>query len=307
MPQTSGAPVPTSTSTKSARVVPSKDTTKSKDAPPRKATSEFPLPKLRLEVRDLMHPGTKCFLSSVVPSVALEFAVRRSLDLLYDSPDCPTTNVPGTRSVTLIIRSMEGVAYTTGSDLDDDHKEIHFSAEYIDNIAASRKADEILGVLTHEMVHCYQYNARGTCPGGLIEGIADFVRLNSGLSPPHWSRSSKGSWDAGYQSTAYFLEYLETRYGEGTVRKINEKLRTDKYQAKPFWTELLGRRVDQLWSDYGKAIDEEAVRIRTSTTDGRIVMVEKGDMHEGDKSASGGSEKKTAKSLHGKDAPTGAE
>lgn len=38
-----------------------------------------------------------------------------------------------------------------------------------------------MGVCVHEMVHCWQWNAKGTCPGGLIEGIADYVRLRSGL------------------------------------------------------------------------------------------------------------------------------
>ena len=36
----------------------------------------------------------------------------------------------------------------------------------------ARARHEIQGVLTHEMVHCFQYNAKETCPGGLIEGIA---------------------------------------------------------------------------------------------------------------------------------------
>lgn len=60
-------------------------------------------------------------------------------------------------------------------------------------------------------------------------------------------------WDQGYQHTAYFLQYLETRFGEGTVRRINEKLRLHKYAAKPFWTELLGRPVEQLYGDYAGA------------------------------------------------------
>lgn len=308
MPQTSGAAAPTpSPIPRSERVVPLKGSSAPKDASAKKEVVEFALPKLRLEIRDLMLPGTKAFLSAVVPSVALEFAVRRSLDLLYVRPDCPTTKVPGVRSITLIIRSMDGVAYTTGSDLDDDHKEIHFSAEYINNVTASRKADEILGVLTHEVVHCYQYNGLDTCPGGLIEGIADFVRLNSGLSPPHWSRSSKGSWDAGYQNTAYFLQYLETRYGDGTVRKINEKLRTDKYQTKRFWTELLGRPVEQLWGDYGKTIDEEAEQAGTSNTDDEIVMVEKEETPGDGKSSEAGAgvEKPTKTALVKEDEPAG--
>ncbi|KAG2351987.1 hypothetical protein BDR07DRAFT_1431125 [Suillus spraguei] len=40
-------------------------------------------------------------------------------------------------------------------------KEINFSLDWIK-----------IAVLVHEVVHCYQYNAKDTCPGGLIEGIA---------------------------------------------------------------------------------------------------------------------------------------
>lgn len=49
------------------------------------------------------------------------------------------------------------------------------------------------------------------------------------------------------------MQYLETRFGEGTVRRINEKLRLHKYSTKPFWTELLGRPVEQLYGDYAGA------------------------------------------------------
>ncbi|TDZ40576.1 hypothetical protein C8035_v005519 [Colletotrichum spinosum] len=223
---------------------------------------KFDLPKLRLEIRDLNHPAAVHFLSAVNTSHALATAVTSVLTLLYESPSCPTTHIPPTRSVTLILRDMGGVAYTTGSDLDDDHKEIHFSLPYIAGIAAERRTDEIMGVLTHEMVHCYQWNARGSCPGGLIEGIADWVRLNSQLSPPHWKRDSSGNWDGGYQHTAYFLEYLEGRFGKGTVRKLNEKLRKQHYREKEFWTEALGRPVEQLWKDYGEKLkDDEAVLV----------------------------------------------
>jgi Peptidase of plants and bacteria len=217
----------------------------------------FSLPKIRLEARDLCHAGSKAFLSSVAPSIAMEFAVKGVLGILYLNPKCPMTTIPGTRSVTLILRSMEGVAYTTGMELDDDHKEIHFSIEYINGIDDSRRSDEILGVLVHEAVHCYQYNGSGTCPGGLVEGIADWVRLKCNLSPPHWKKEPSEKWDAGYQHTGYFLDYLEQRYGNGTISRMNEKLRTDKYEEKAFWTELLGRPVEQLWGDYQTSIKTE--------------------------------------------------
>jgi hypothetical protein len=224
---------------------------------PLKTTTKdvFLLPRLRLEIRDLNHGGARDFLTAVIASDVLSTAVQSVLSLLYKSPNFPTTTVPQTRSVTLILRPMPGVAYTTGSDLDPDHKEIHFSLDYIHNsISSSRKTDEILGVLTHEMVHCYQYNGFGTCPGGLIEGIADWVRLNANLGPPHWKKESDGKWDAGYQHTGYFLAYLEKRFGEGLVRRANEKLRIERYEEKRFWTELCGSPVDQLWGDYAEAL-----------------------------------------------------
>lgn len=72
------------------------------------------------------------------------------------------------QSITLVLRPMDGVAHTFGSST---HKEIHFSLDHIQRSAARAKS-EILGVLTHEMVHCYQFNGCGQCPGGLIEGVA---------------------------------------------------------------------------------------------------------------------------------------
>lgn len=215
--------------------------------------AEFKLPKLRLKMLDLDHSASTFFLESCIASKALAFAAKEAVKALYTDKK-NYTKAPGTRSVTLILRSMDGVAYTCGSDLDPDHKEIHLNLGYVASISPNRRRDELLGVLTHEMVHCYQYDGKGSCPGGLIEGIADWVRLKAGLAPPHWKKAGEGEWDAGYDRTAYFLEYLEVRYGEGTVGRLNEKLRTDEYQTKRFWAELLGRPVKQLWMDYGKSL-----------------------------------------------------
>ncbi|KAK4235937.1 peptidase of plants and bacteria-domain-containing protein [Achaetomium macrosporum] len=220
---------------------------------------EFPQPKLRLKVQDLDHPGAVAFLGAVNAAKLLSTAVNNVLRLLYRTPSDPYTTVPPTRSVTLILRDMPGVAYTTGTDLDNDHKEIHVSLNYINSISpASRLTSEITGVLTHELVHCYQWNAQETCPGGLIEGIADWVRLRCGLSPPHWKKETGGDWDRGYQHTAYFLDYLEVRFGEGTIRRLNEKLRQHKYKTEYFWLELLGSSVEKLYNDYvGKSKDND--------------------------------------------------
>ncbi|EOD43619.1 putative pbsp domain-containing protein [Neofusicoccum parvum UCRNP2] len=205
-------------------------------------------PLLRLELRDLSHAGTKSFLSHLDASQALEEAVSGVLQLLYS----PHADIPPVRSVTLILRSMGGVAYTTGKDLDNDHKEIHFSLEYISHISKERRKDEMLGVIRHEMVHCWQWNAHGTAPGGLIEGIADYVRLRSGFVPPHWKKEADGDWDAGYQHTGYFLDHLEKTYGDGSVMAINEALRKKEYDEDTFWEDLFGKSVKHLWKEYGR-------------------------------------------------------
>ncbi|KAL6862781.1 hypothetical protein ACO1O0_003019 [Amphichorda felina] len=234
----------------------------------------FVLPKLRLEIRDLSEPGASIFLSAVHASEVLASAARNVLLWLYASPSCPTTTVPPTRSVTLILRDMDGVAYTTGSDLDSDHKEVHFSTRYIAGIKPeARRTDEITGVLTHELVHCFQYNGQGDCPSGLIEGIADWVRLRCGLAPPHWKREAGERWDAGYQKTAYFLDYLEGRFGDGTVQRLNESMRIDRYGEKTTWDALVGRPVDDLWSEYTESLKDE-----------KTVVVNRQDAAEGAKS-----------------------
>lgn len=64
--------------------------------------------------------------------------------------------------VTLIIESMDGVAYTSNN-------EIHFSAEYIAGYSGDVKT-EFDGVIYHEMTHVWQWNGQGNAPGGLIEG-----------------------------------------------------------------------------------------------------------------------------------------
>ncbi|KAK4631289.1 hypothetical protein CLAFUW4_02618 [Fulvia fulva] len=214
---------------------------------------KFDTPKLRLQLNDLAHEGSSNFLSNIKGNEDLEEQVQNVLNLLYT----PESKRPGTRSVTFIIRDAGGVAYTTGIDLDDDHKEIHLNLGYIKN----KPRYELLGVICHELVHCFQWNAEGTCPGGLIEGIADWVRLRAGLAAKHWKQVADGRWDAGYQQTGYFLEWLEHNFGPGTVRSINDCLRNCKYdEEKVFGSCCEGHKVDDLWKDYGDDLKKKKKR-----------------------------------------------
>ncbi|KAL9613449.1 MAG: hypothetical protein Q9167_001994 [Letrouitia subvulpina] len=216
---------------------------------------EYPVPKLRVECRDLNHDGAEVFFSKTVISSDLAAAVSTVLSILYKAMQS-NSHIPPTRSVSLFLHSFNGVAYTAGSELDDDHKEIHFSLDYIASIPESRQQDEIQGVLVHEMVHCWQWNAMGTCPGGLVEGIADFVRLKAGLSPPHWKRERGGEWDAGYQHTAYFLDWIESNWGKGSIKRMNRSMMNRRYVEDEFWRDLFGMGVKELWTEYTNTLPE---------------------------------------------------
>ncbi|KAH7914758.1 hypothetical protein BJ138DRAFT_1143201 [Hygrophoropsis aurantiaca] len=199
------------------------------------------IPSFVLRVEDLNHPGATIFFDNVKPKRALEDAVMASYKAMYTLATSPTH----VKSITLVLRSFEGVAYTFGTHA---NKEINLSLDHIKN-SESHAQDEILGVLTHEVVHCYQYNAKDTCPGGLVEGIADFVRLHAGYVPPHWRPSCRDKWDAGYDATAYFLDWIEKRCGDGTVSKINGSMKDSRYSDKVF-QDATGHRVEKLWEQY---------------------------------------------------------
>ncbi|KAL8719552.1 MAG: hypothetical protein Q9225_003451 [Loekoesia sp. 1 TL-2023] len=254
----------TSTATTSDEATPSPLPIQASDQSKPAATRPHPKPgyptcKLRVECHGLNHDGAEIFFSNNIVSRDFSAAVSTVLSTLYKASQS-NSHIPPVRSVTLILRAMDTLAYTRGSELDDDHKEIHFSLEYIAKIPAepsTRRRDEIQGVLVHEMVHCWQWSAYGTAPSGLIEGIADFVRLKAGLSPPHWKEERSDKWDQGYQHTGYFLDWVETQYGEGSVRRVNEALMNKRYDEEAFWTGLFGKGVHELWKEYSETLPEK--------------------------------------------------
>jgi len=212
-------------------------------------------PRLRYELRiqDLEHDGADIFLNAFWPNPRqlLQRTVAFVQRTLYD--EIPLHLQPNVESITFILRPMPGIAHTCGSD---EHKEIHFSLDYIKSLSPAIAPTEIEGVIVHEAVHCFQYNARGTCPGGLIEGIADFVRLRANLAPPHWREDRNGKWDAGYEKTGYFLDWIENRQaslnaGLSFIKDLNLAMKDRKFDASVF-QDLSGYPLKELWKLYGK-------------------------------------------------------
>ncbi|CAI9101959.1 OLC1v1000133C1 [Oldenlandia corymbosa var. corymbosa] len=117
----------------------------------------------------------------------------------------------------IFIQDRDEIAFTTND-------EIHFGARYIQSFAGN-------------------WNGNGKAPQALIEGIADFVRPKAGYAPGQGNK-----WDEGFEVTAYFLDYCNGLKGGNFIAELNEKMRYGYSDA--YFVELLGKTVDELWSDY---------------------------------------------------------
>ncbi|KAK5941797.1 hypothetical protein PMZ80_005748 [Knufia obscura] len=269
--------------------------TESSEAHPRPSRTEHeqkvlcPSARLRIHLEDLSNPATARFTSIVPISTLLEEAILHVQHHLFTPPaqskdeeDLSSSRPPQkpikpkpewkpqeVRSVTLILRPMDGVAYTTGTDLDEAHKEIHLNLGYLHSKLDKSNADflhEVRGVVTHEMVHAFQHNGHGTCPGGLIEGIADYVRMKSGLGAKHWEKwpaneKTRGKkWDEGYQKTAWFLEWLEGVSREGLIGELNVAMKEGKWDEGKLFRKVTGLTVDEWWKMY--TMDWEPLNLR---------------------------------------------
>lgn len=113
------------------------------------------LPAIHLRIHPITHEGAETFTRNA-PDIGavLKEAVHSCWKLLYNNEAHLLPR--DIRSITIYVRPMGGVAYTTGNWMDGQNKEIHFNADYIRDQSKERARDEIRGVLVHEMVHVWQ-------------------------------------------------------------------------------------------------------------------------------------------------------
>jgi Glycosyl hydrolase family 92/Peptidase of plants and bacteria len=141
----------------------------------------------------------------------------------------------------VIDKKYKGVAAT-------EHGVIRFNPEWF------QKNPEDLDVITHELMHVIQNYVDENIPGWLTEGIADYVRYSEGVN------NEKAKWvlpdlkpehryDNSYRITARFLVWLNTKYKNDLVKKLDVAAREGKYNAS-IWKVLTGKSLDILWEDY---------------------------------------------------------
>ncbi|KAG6406619.1 hypothetical protein SASPL_134225 [Salvia splendens] len=108
---------------------------------------------------------------------------------------------------------------------------------------------DFTALMYHETTHIFQWSGRGTAPGGLTEGIADYVVMKSKyfVSEGYTKPGEGGRWDEGYGVTARFLEYCDG-LREGFTVDLNNKMR-EVYKDE-YFLEMLGKPLDQVWNEY---------------------------------------------------------
>lgn len=151
-------------------------------------------------------------------------------------------NVP---VLNLFISDFPGpvIAYTNGDN------NINFSALAIQNFPPSRARFHFTSIMIHEMTHIFQWSGNRTAPGGLTEGVADYVMVRSLIyDAATYTKPGSGSrWDEGYGVTERFLEYCDS-LRKGFTAALNKKMRF--VYSDNYFKELLGKPLNQLWIDY---------------------------------------------------------
>lgn len=137
----------------------------------------------------------------------------------------------------------DGNAGETGGD------NIYIASNGIQGAPPGRARFYFTKLMYHETTHIFQWSGKGTAPGGLTEGVADYVVMKSKyFEPQGYTKPGEGSkWDQGYGVTARFLEYCDTLKPGFTVA-LNNRMR-EVYKDE-YFRDLLGKPLDQVWRQY---------------------------------------------------------
>ncbi|KAI8849943.1 peptidase of plants and bacteria-domain-containing protein [Chytridium lagenaria] len=201
---------------------------------------------------------------------AKEYITRLSnviLSALYGrAPWAVPTDVA---SITLIIHDFDGLAHVSGGW----DKEMHVSLRFLCGVHPEEQLTHVDfdGILTHEMVHVWQ-NSNGIS-SGLMEGIADYFRALLNTPRDEWKidQDINADWDGGYQTTGYFLLWIELDRVPPTpnfVVNLNATLKLREW-SMDFFPQLVSDRRDchSLWWEYQRSLGDRQVVIPPTPLD----------------------------------------
>ena len=177
--------------------------------------------------------------------------------------------------LTLRLEDTDGVAYKTGSP---GKILIGVSARHLANVYRNNGNDykavakEIRGILSHEATHGYQWNPKGaggyqngTDAYGFIEGLADYVRINTTGFQPERFPSPGGNWTDGYTTSGFFLDWITDNKDPDFAIKFNQAARDyDTWSWDKACRAIVGESVQSLWNQYQASLrDDQTAQAET--------------------------------------------
>lgn len=183
--------------------------------------------------------------------VAFEQMSRNVCSILYASPD----DVPNHHTVLTLrfINDPGTLAYCQAE------------VGAVTYGGGSVTASQVASFTTHEVCHLYQHaKDYGSTPyaTGTVEGVADYVLVEMGYHPVYLRPYDGGAnWYDGYDTTAFFFDYIQNRAPVASPRFIKDLVQTmnsgNPAVGNTSWdpaviTTINAQRktVDQLWADY---------------------------------------------------------
>ncbi|MGL5149501.1 MAG: basic secretory protein-like protein [Clostridium sp.] len=208
--------------------------------------------ELGAKLFDELYPDATALIQELCQTVA---------KLLYKKPE----EVPFFNKITFKIDSHEGVAYKNGASPE---ALIVVSAKYLENFKNSGRdlATEIRGVLTHEIVHIYQFDSGIEL--FILEGIADLSRYLAD-SIPLDARKVGGNYSDSYKTTGFFLDWLRAKNIDKydflyELNKSASKENNGEWSINAQFEELAGGNVLDLWNEYQAELEANGVNTLTS-------------------------------------------
>jgi hypothetical protein len=198
-------------------------------------------PEVTVDNQDSAGNG-RLFDENVADPVALvQRVAQATCAILYRG----VNEVPEAPPLTVVIADFDGVMATSEGT-------IELSSRHLATIDAegSDVAHELEGLFYFALTNVYQNDGASIAPSWLITGVADYVRYDAGFTDVA-TRAAGGTWEDGYRTTAFFLDYLTSAHPD-IVYELNQRLAPGA--AEPFSTaafsELTGKELATLWDEY---------------------------------------------------------
>ncbi|OAJ42550.1 hypothetical protein BDEG_25999 [Batrachochytrium dendrobatidis JEL423] len=171
------------------------------------------------------------------------------------------------KDASLVVASKESATTNSTSDQPAFHIQVsqRFLQEIQEHDGQDRALAELEGLMVFALVaELWTPLSEAQVPDWLGSGIADYIRLKAGLAPPHWNRMEGNSWEDGYSTTAYFLDWVETNEKPNLVHELVKMWSTNELESNQIlpwshktWEQLVGSTLETTWNAYQNSLTLE--------------------------------------------------